>query len=96
MANCRYCGLRNAIRHHRCIHCGTPFGAFGPLVPHSWEPPPSSCADVRQRIGALHGKRSELGHERVSIFAIPGHTEEDVVQVDSTLQPLMCVLESRR
>lgn len=87
MANCRYCGLTNAIRYRRCIRCGTPFGAFGPPIPHSWEPPPRSCADVRRRIAALHRKRSELRRERVSIFAIPGHTEENAALVDSTLQP---------
>jgi hypothetical protein len=31
MANCRYCGLRNAIRYHHCIHCGTPFKALRPF-----------------------------------------------------------------
>ena len=95
MANCRYCGLRNAIRYHRCIHCGTPFGAFGPPMLHSWEPPPNSCADVRRRIATLDRKRSELRHERVRIFAIPDHSEEDLAQVDSTLQPETCLLDVR-
>jgi hypothetical protein len=94
MANCRYCGLRDAIRYHRCVHCGTPFGAFAPPMPHSWEPPSSSCADVKRRIEILHRKHSELRHESMRVYAIPGYTEDDLVQVDSTLQPEMCVLHS--
>jgi hypothetical protein len=30
MANCRYCGLTNAIRDNTCIHCGTQFGGVAP------------------------------------------------------------------
>jgi hypothetical protein len=30
MANCRYCGLTNAIRDNACIHCGTRFGGAAP------------------------------------------------------------------
>lgn len=95
MADCRYCGLRDAIRYHRCVHCGTPFGASSPPVPHSWKPSPSSCADVKQRIAALHRKHSELRHERVKVFVIPGYAEDDTKQVDSTLQPEMCLTAPR-
>jgi hypothetical protein len=95
MAVCRYCGLRDAIRYHRCVHCGTPLGESSPPVAHSWEPSPSSCADVKQRIAALHRKHSALSQERVRVFVIPGHTEDDTEQVDSTLQPEMCLAAPR-
>ena len=95
MADCRYCGLRNAIRYHRCVHCGTSFGAFAPPMPHSSEPSPSSCADVKLRIAALHRKHSELRHERVRVFVIPGYTEDDIEKVDSAPKPEMCLAAPR-
>ena len=96
MANCRYCGLRNAIRHHRCIHCGTPFGACSPTVLSSWESPGDSSADVRRRIAILQRRHSELMHGRVRVFTIPSRVEDNPVQVGLILQRDACLSASRR
>jgi hypothetical protein len=63
MANCRYCGLTNAIRDNTCIHCGTRFGGVAPEHRGSQiAGRPRTYAEWRQYLGTFPRNGEEIHH----------------------------------
>jgi hypothetical protein len=77
MANCRHCGLMNAIRENTCIHCGTRFGELVPEYRGSQSRGgPSTYAELRQRLCSHDG--GEIHYQALRRPA----TTEDVAEVE--------------
>jgi len=77
MANCRYCGLRNAIRYHRCIHCGTPLSTSGPTIPHSSESSSAIHTDVD-----LPGELNLLNKNGYSVYLMSQDADISLKKID--------------
>jgi len=80
MANCRHCGLANAIRDNTCIHCGTRFGELTPCVPEYRGSQSrgglSTYAELRRRLCSQDG--GEIHYQALRRRA----TTEDVAEVE--------------
>ena len=86
MANCRHCGLTNAIRDNTCIHCGTPFGRFAPCVPEyrgsQGRGGLSSYAELKRCLKTSSQDREKIRYESFRRHVTIACTREAVAEVE--------------